>query len=52
MGMHEMRVSYSGHGKKKKKGEKFVLKNSLKELLGRPRRLWEDGVTVDCKGFK
>jgi hypothetical protein len=52
MGMHEMRVSYSENGENRKKDENFVLKNWLNELLGRPRRLWEDGVTVDCNGFK
>jgi len=31
--------------------KKFVLKNWLQELLGRPRHMWEDDVTVGCNGF-
>jgi len=46
-----MKVSYSKHGENRKKDENFVLKKWLKELLGRPRHVWEDGVTVNCNGF-
>lgn len=39
------------HGENRKKDGNFVLKNWLKELLGRPRHVWEDDVTVGCNGF-
>ena len=52
MEMYGMRGSYSKHGEnRKKKGENFILKDWLKELLGRPRHVWEDDVTVGCNGF-
>lgn len=52
MEMYEMRRSYRKHGENKtKKDENFVLKNWLKELLGRPCHVWEDDVTAGCNGF-
>jgi hypothetical protein len=36
---------------KQKKDKKFVLKNVLKEMLGRPRHVWEDDDTVGSNGL-